>query len=150
MKLEFNGREVFGFLLGGVCGVMLSVALGVGPVGRIQRERDEARATVETQRVQIQQLQFQVQAAAQKTADQSSPLELLNAVHPGLGTLAVAASKIKLPAGTQPPVVAQVVPNPILRCAADQIAVPALGQCVTCNPGLHPGQFPDGSVGCVQ
>jgi hypothetical protein len=89
MKIEFNGRVVAGFLLGGLCGVAGMIVLAAGPVGRIQRERDEARFTIEAQKAQVQQLQATVAtlAAAQSPQNQN-PLNVLNAVHPGLGMLA--------------------------------------------------------------
>lgn len=44
MKIEFNGRVVAGFLLGAICGAIVFGLAIVGPVGRIQRERDDAKA----------------------------------------------------------------------------------------------------------
>jgi hypothetical protein len=44
MKIEFNGRAVVSFCLGLlVGGIAMGVGLALGPIGRIQRERDDAR-----------------------------------------------------------------------------------------------------------
>jgi hypothetical protein len=95
MKIEFNGRVVAGFLLGALCGAAALIVAVAGPVGRIQREREEARFTIEAQKGQIQQLQStvaiqqqQLDAAAQAPPQSQNALNVLNAVHPGLGTLA--------------------------------------------------------------
>jgi hypothetical protein len=100
MKIEFNGRVVAGFLLGGICGVVATVAIAAGPIGRIQEQRDAARATVERQSAQVQQLQGAVAAFQQRLAAQQSPqpatlpqsqdpaVQVLNIVRPGLGTVA--------------------------------------------------------------
>jgi hypothetical protein len=149
MKIEFNGRVVAGFLLGALCGAAATIVVAAGPIGRIQREREEARFTIEQQNTQIQQLQQR--ATQQNSVDPA--VQVLNMVRPGLGTLAGAvaqgmkASQVKpaLEEAARSPIAA----NPILRCGANEVAVPALGQCVACNPGLHPGVFPDGSAGCV-
>ena len=104
MKLEFDGRIVAAVALGAICGAVATVVIAAGPIGRIQRERDDTRATVvilsgEVRELQstIADLQKRLAAAAQQTQThpqpQSSPLELLNVVRPGLGTLAVAADQ---------------------------------------------------------
>jgi hypothetical protein len=145
MKIEFNGRVVAGFLLGAFCGAVGLLVASAGPIGKIQRERDEARATVERQNAQIQQLQSTKSSAPAA----ASPLQLLDVVRPGLGTLAVAADKaIKADQPKRAAVAAQAasLPQPV-SCGPDQVL--AMGQCITCNPGLRPGTFANGDAGCV-
>jgi hypothetical protein len=97
MKIEFNGRVVAGFLLGGICGAVATVAIAAGPVGRIQAQRDDARATVERQSEKVKELDAEVivlqqrLAAVQQTQvaqSQDPAVQVLNLVHPGLGTVA--------------------------------------------------------------
>jgi hypothetical protein len=85
MRIEFNGRVVAALFLGGICGVAATLAIAIGPIGRIQLERDNGRVTIEQQKAQIQQLQQRL--AAQPTSQSQDPaVQVLNAVRPGLGT----------------------------------------------------------------
>jgi hypothetical protein len=140
MKIEFSGRVVAGFLLGGICG---AVATGILAVGPIQRDRDNARFTIEQQKAQVQQLQETVTAQQRQLATQSQPappqdpaVQVLNAVRPGLGTAAgalvtaaqkaqankAAAAAVQCPAGSTP----QTSPNwQGARCVATDPAAGA-------------------------
>jgi hypothetical protein len=109
--MSLDGKS---FGIGFVAMLALCTATVLPPVSRIERERDAARATIEQQRDEILQLQGKLAAVsaerdtfqgmlmlsavnqrpvAAPAASQSSPLELLNMVRPGLGTLAVAADR---------------------------------------------------------
>jgi hypothetical protein len=93
MKIEFNGPAVASFFLGGICGVIATLVVAAGPIGRIQVERDNGRATIERQAAQIQNLQAAIAAQQKPSAPAAaSPLQLLDVVRPGLGMIAVAAS----------------------------------------------------------
>lgn len=102
MNIEVNGRVVLGFVLGGICGAVATVAIAAGPIGRIQRERDHALLVVNEQRTNIAQLQGFIAAAAQRQQplapaaaspqSQDPAVQVLNAVRPGLGTAAAAVA----------------------------------------------------------
>lgn len=107
MKIEFDGRVAMALVVGVVLGASATVAVAMRPVRRIQSERDQARATVESQRaaidqrdaaiLQLQSLTFQLQHPVQTTSapqsQDAAAIQVLNAVHPGLGTLAGVASQ---------------------------------------------------------
>jgi hypothetical protein len=155
MKVEFNGRVVAGFLLGAVCGALVLFISAAGTVARIQGERDEARATIAVLNARI--LQFTIAAQQKSSAPAAaSPLGLLDILHPGLGTLAIAADKAikadqaKRAASAQQPAVPQgpvVVTEFSDSCGPNGFLIN--GECSSCNAGLHPGKFADGTVGCV-
>jgi hypothetical protein len=122
MNLDPKGILV-GMVFGAACAVLVA-ATTIFP--KLDAELDAARATIDQQRDEIHQLQGKLAAATAErdtlqamltavkvntypAASQSSPLELLNVVRPGLGTLAVAADRAmknaqagQCPTGSEP------------------------------------------------
>lgn len=95
MKIEFNEREAANILFSLVLGAIgMGVGLTLGPISRLQRERDEARASEERVGLQMGQAYRELQSVKAQcykaTAAQAPPadptVQILNMVRPGLGT----------------------------------------------------------------
>jgi hypothetical protein len=98
---------------------------------------------------------FAVANAQPQPVSQDPAVAMLNAVRPGLGTVANAAVHALQNAQSSPRTVTpQPQSQPLISTALSDSCGPngllISGQCTQCNPALHPGLFPDGSAGCVQ
>lgn len=164
MKIEFDGRVVTALFLGAIVGAVATVVVAAGPVGRIQRELDESRAKEERVGLQIGQAYRELQSVKEQCyskpvaerfpQSQDAAVQVLNMVRPGLGTLAGAVAQgIKADQARRAAAPATAVQRPLVTTALSDACGPngllVMGECTTCNPGLHPGLFPDGSAGCI-
>lgn len=122
MTIEFNGRAVASFALGLIVGgIGMGVSLALGPIGRVQAERDDskqklAEMTAERDRLLgVSQQMFRRinELTPQSAAPQDPAVQVLNAVRPGLGTAAgalataaqkaqIAKAQIQCPVGSTP------------------------------------------------
>lgn len=150
MKIEFNGRVVAGFVLGMVCGAVALAAFAVNPVGRIQRQRDEATKnladmTAERDRLLgVSQQMFRrineltTQRTGQATAAPQDPaVQVLNAVRPGLGTalgaVANAAQKAEADKAAKAGVDQRALHQALLRQETEKHC--PSGHCAACPDG---------------
>src|SRR5712664_1799114 len=113
----------------------------------------QVRANVIQQLSARQRADVPAAATAQSADDQV--FSTLNKIYPGWGTASKIAKTFldqhQAQRTTQSAVTAQPQSQPLVSTALSGSCAPngllINGQCSQCNPGLHPGLFPDGSAG---
>jgi hypothetical protein len=115
---------------------------------QMQVAKQESEETELRQSLLEKQNQIAAMQAQQAKAASSPGYALLDVIHPGLGAVAQKLQQFIPPTPAQP-LVPPVAPQAFLTPSCPG-GLWAAGSCVTCNPGLHPGRFPNGSIGCVR